>query len=369
MARKKQPRYDRRKRGTGSIRHKPGRAQPWEAEWRHDDATREYRGFSSRSEAAAWLDELAAKRERGQDTTAGAQSFSTFIQKWLLIKQTKGVAAKTMHTYQFYAETASGQIGKLRIDCLTLEHMEALLAYLIGAKFQNTHALFGMLGQAFKYARASSLRWMTVDPLDGLEIPPVQRRKNQILTVAQRAHLLELAREEHDPDVPLLPLWHLYSRLGLRKGEGIALMWVDVDWENKILRVDESITNVGADNPRGSTKNRQIRLVPLPDDILTMLADLRRWQQRRGVFGAIFVDAQGETVTPQHVQYRWVLLRKRAGFAKTTIHDLRHTALTILALAGVPENVRMALAGHRSTQMADLYSNHASVEDIRRFVG
>lgn len=369
MARKAK-RDPRRKPGTGTIRHKKGRAEPWEAEWTHDDGRHEYRGFQWRAAAAAWLDELTAKRARGQDTTAGGKTFKTFFLEWLAIKATK-IGAKTAHTYKFYGEVASGegQIENIRIDTLTLEHMERLLTNLMRAKFQNVHELFGVLGQAFAYARRPSLRWMTVDPLDGLELPHIERRQNQVLTEAHRAHLLDVARDEHDPTVPLLPLWHLYARFGLRKGEGIALEWRDVDWERKTLTVDESVTNVGADNPRGKTKTRRTRVIPLSDDMIDLLRAHQAAQRQRGIFPSIFVDAIGETVTPQHVQYRWSLLRKRAGCPKTTLHDLRHTCLYLLALQGVPDNIRMALAGHSTTDMATLYAHHASVEDVRKFVG
>lgn len=38
-------------------------------------------------------------------------------------------------------------------------------------------------------------------------------------------------------------------------------------------------------------------------------------------------------------------------------HDLRHTALTKMAEAGVPERVMMALAGHLSRAMLERYSH------------
>jgi integrase len=369
MARKTK-REPRRKPGTGTIRHKPARTAPWEAEWQHAGGDREYRGFQSRQAATTWLDGLVEKREKHQDTTGGAQLFRDFIQRWLAIKvEVDDIAPKTLLTYKFYAELASGTFGDVRIDSLTLEHMQRLMAKLNRGNYKCTGAVFRQLSRAFAYARSPSLQWMAVNPLEGLKIPAVKQRENKVLTQKQRAKLLEIAAIEHDPDVPLLPLWHLYSRLAFRKGEGIALNWTDIDWEAKTITIDESITNVGPDNPRGETKGRRIRIAPLPDDIAGLLQAHQTAQRKRGIFPAIFVGKNGEPVTPQHVQYRWSLLRKKAGCTDTTLHDLRHTALYLMALDGVPENVRMALAGHASTDMSKLYANHASVEDVRRFLG
>jgi len=272
-----------------------------------------------------------------------------------------------MLSNKFYAEVACGQIGDVRIDTLTLEHMEKLCAYLVKAKFQNIRALFSMLGQAFKYARAPSLKWMADDPLDGLDIPKVKRRPNQVLSEAQRAHMLDVAAQTDDPRCPLLPIWHLYSRFGLRKGEGIALEWRDVDWVNNTLTIDESISNVGPDNLRGETKTGRTRVIPLPADMMALLKAHQLAQP--GLFRAVFTGRDGDVVTPQHVQYRWSLLRKAAKCPQTTIHDLRHTCLYLLGLAGVPENIRMALAGHSTLDMARLYADHATIEDVRRHVG
>lgn len=57
----------------------------------------------------------------------------------------------------------------------------------------------------------------------------MERRKGVALTQAQRAHLLTCAAVEDDSMIPLCPLWPLYSRLGLRKGEGLGVGWSDIN--------------------------------------------------------------------------------------------------------------------------------------------
>jgi hypothetical protein len=49
-------------------------------------------------------------------------------------------------------------------------------------------------------------------------------------------------------------------------------------------------------------------------------------------------------------------LRKRAGVQRR-LHDLRHTAETKMAEAGVPESTMLALLGHMSRAMMDRYSH------------
>lgn len=78
--------------------------------------------------------------------------------------------------------------------------------------------------------------------------------------------------------------------------------------------------------------------------------------------------ATGEPLKADIIRHRWGRI-KQAASVSTTIHGLRHTALTILALDGVPENVRMALGGHATEDMARLYANHATIEDVRKAIG
>jgi integrase len=63
--------------------------------------------------------------------------------------------------------------------------------------------------------------------------------------------------------------------------------------------------------------------------------------------------------------------KAEAGALPTALtpHCLRHTALTLLALAGVPANARMALSGHSTNKMDELYTSHAAIEDVRRAIG
>jgi len=52
----------------------------------------------------------------------------------------------------------------------------------------------------------------------------------------------------------------------------------------------------------------------------------------------------------------WGSIRAEAGVT-CRLHDLRHTALTKMAEAGVPESTMMALAGHMSRAMLERYSH------------
>jgi integrase len=53
----------------------------------------------------------------------------------------------------------------------------------------------------------------------------------------------------------------------------------------------------------------------------------------------------------------WRSLRKAAGLPTLRFHDLRHTCITKLAEAGVPDHVLMSISGHISPEMIKHYAH------------
>jgi integrase len=53
----------------------------------------------------------------------------------------------------------------------------------------------------------------------------------------------------------------------------------------------------------------------------------------------------------------WRSLAKNAGLPGLRFHDLRHSAITKLAEAGVPDQTLMSIAGHVSRSMLEHYSH------------
>jgi integrase len=60
----------------------------------------------------------------------------------------------------------------------------------------------------------------------------------------------------------------------------------------------------------------------------------------------------------------WRNLRPKAGLPKLRFHDLRHTIITELAEAGVPDHVMESISGHLSRRIVEHYS-HERIEAKR----
>lgn len=384
MAPKKKPvKQPRRKPGTGAIRHKRGRALPFEASFPIGDKEYRYEYLATALEAAAHLDRLTADRDSAKtprNIAKGSQSVQIFLTAWLNIKEAH-VSAKTYQDYTYQCRLAIGKIGTYRLDQVDRHAADTMLASFAKEGYRNVAQMRMVLRQAFDYALDND--YIGRNPFQKATAPRTKHKKKIALTEQQRAALLEAARIEYG--MPLEPLWHLESRMAFRRGETLGLMWSDIDFEKGTITIQRQRTTVGnetitKDAPKGDKDGDKIRTVPVYPDILEILKLFRLDQRKRKLAdidwkdtGFVFVGDHGQPPAANRVNKR---LKKLIEVVNTTApallpteltpHSLRHTALTLLALAGVPANIRKALSGHSTAKMDELYTSHAQVEDVRR---
>lgn len=388
MARKKAA---RRKPGTGAIRHRPGRALPFEASFPLAGAPARYHSFRSYEDAAAWLDSLVIDRDtHKRDLAGGSMLVQDYLPMWLELRRGH-VSPKTMQAYQYYCEYACGEggLGRLRMDEVSAIIGQRMVNRLAADGFQNTAQLKGTLYQAFRYA-CNVLEYVRKNVFVDVSVPPIERKEGIALTKTERDRMLVAAVQDDAAPLrrkgerasappPLLPLWHLTSRLAFRLGETDALRWDHIDLDAATVTIAATRGRLGARHIEGKTKTKKPRTVPLPDDIADLLRAHRATQMRAALShgwrwseaGYVFADDRtGAPIAVDHIRYRWGRIKRAAKLpGDMTVHHLRVTALTILALDGTPASVRKALSGHSTARMDEHYTSHAALEDVRRALG
>jgi integrase len=378
--RKKPAKPARRKPGTGAIRFKRGRERPYEAGFKLSNGETRYEYFSTAEEAAAHLDQLVAERDNAEaprNIAKGSQSVIQFLTAWLQIKAAH-VSAKTLQDYKYQCDLAAGEIGRYRIDQVDLMMADTMLATFARQGYKNVAQMRMVLKQAFDYAEENN--YIKKNPFRKSTAPATKHKKRVVLNERQRAALLEAAAALEDAALPLAPLWHLYSRLAFRRGEGLGLRWADIDFDAATITVAQQRTTVGSQTitkeaPKGGED--KVRIIPVPLDLLDMLHAHQKAQIKRAaadpewqLTGLVFVGEHGRPPAAYTVNRRLDKLIEHAGLPRDLVpHGLRHTALTLLALAGVPANVRKALSGHSTAKMDEHYTSHAALEDVRRALG
>lgn len=193
------------------------------------------------------------------------------------------------------------------------------------------------------------LHWLHFNPVQGVQKLELKNARVRYLTKEERESLLNVCHKRH----PLLYPWVLMAiSTGMRKGELLALTWKDIDFDRKILRVEQS-------------KNGDKRSVPLTGRAFELLKEMHG--KRHPASQLIFARADGQAA--MELKKHWEAAVKEAGLENFRFHDLRHTAATYLLEAGATLPELSAILGHRSIQMVKRYAhladNHA-VEVVER---
>jgi len=140
---------------------------------------------------------------------------------------------------------------------------------------------------------------------------------------------------------------------GMRREEIVALEWDDVDLEGATITVRNKPTHL--------TKNRRERVQPLVSEAVEML---REWQKDHE--GArLFASRDGEQVGPAMLR-RFKQMTRAAGIGECTLHDLRRSFVSHLAMAGIGAQTVRRLVGHASIATTDRYYTHILPDTLRQ---
>lgn len=372
------PKRERRKRGSGTIQ----RQRDGSYIARTSDQARSGRfpkGQEGYRQAEDALDLWNRALTAGRDPNDSRMRFRDFLNIWLTdVCAPPKVQYATQEFYARHCGYATTYIGDMPLELVDEKELE---------RMQNKLAADGLSARSVNHVRAVlrnalnvAKRWKLIADNPASNIPewPVDEDQGHVLTPAQVAVFL------HAVDgLRLSALYHVALTLGLRRGELLALRWVDFDGD--VLHVEQTIKEGEGRKPViGIVKSRKARDLPLSADLEARLgarkqedtAEARIAQQRAAekaarqgepipivrwnTAGLIFCSEVGTPLLLPNFNrsFRWLVTRinkqlKQAGADASLLlpsdlspHDLRRTALTDLAAHGEAKAVQ-GIAGHQ----------------------
>jgi len=150
------------------------------------------------------------------------------------------------------------------------------------------------------------------------------------------------------------PVWTLALFTGCRSGELYALKWSDIDLENRTISINKSWSSK---NGFTSTKNQKSRIVPISEELLTFLKELKL-----KVGGRDFVLPHLTEWTRGDAAKVTKKFCKSLGLSCIRFHDLRATFITNLLARGESLARVMAIVGHSDMETTNVYLRKAGIE-------
>lgn len=150
--------------------------------------------------------------------------------------------------------------------------------------------------------------------------------------------------------------------LGLRPGEIFGLQWDDWDAEAKTLHVRRQAAETSGKVEIKPPKTAAgIRSILLPAEVSDALALRRAAALKEGLASAPWIVPNrtgGVTRRSNFANRHWGPLLDRAGVPRRGLHQMRHTAATMLLNGGVPITLVARILGHeRPSTTLDVYGH------------
>jgi integrase len=202
-------------------------------------------------------------------------------------------------------------------------------------------------------SRAIGHKWSALWP----KVRKLEERKEvgRALSPEEERRLLDVVGAQSSPNrsQTLATFIRVALLTGMRAGEITSITWGQVDLERQVLTVGKAKSAAGTG-----------RQIPMNRDLFAVFSMHSAWFTKRFgqaqpchylfPFGKPTPNDPSKPITD--VTGAWKALRKAAG-VQCRLHDLRHTAATKMAEAGVPESTMLALMGHMSRAMLERYSH------------
>lgn len=241
-------------------------------------------------------------------------------------------------------------LGGIELEAVTPEDVQrVLLSAADRSGARTAQAVHALLRAVFRRAvRSRRLQWSPVDAVDRPQHVPVPG-------VAMSSEDFTAALPWITDDIAL----SLALLAGLRRGEIAGLQWGDVDLPGRMLHIRRTRQRVGG------------RIVTQPPKSAAGVRDVPICVELAPILRAAYRLAPSSWVirtAPEAIDRRWQRIQQRCVQLSRhyRLHDLRHTYVSRLLLAGAVPRVVQYVAGHSSLDITMRVYAHVTPDDARR---
>jgi len=330
----------------------------------------------TRHEVARDLTKALRNQQRGININPERQTVGTFLTRWLeTIK--RDVAPATYVSYEAIVRLhLAPALGKIPLAKLEAHHIQQLKQDKLDAIRETGPGVCkpveGQPAPAPRRLSGSTVRYclvvlrMALDQACKLDLvprnvaalvdfPKVEHAEIEPYSPEQAQRLIEAAKAHR-----LGALFSVALAVGLRKGEALALKWSAIDFERGTLAVRLALQRVKMPGEKKGQlvlkepKRSSRRTINLPQVCISALLQHRtRQKQEHCLAGSrwkeadyVFTTGIGTPLEPRNLERAYRQVLATAGLHHVRIHDLRHTAATLLLTQGVHPRAVMELLGH-----------------------
>lgn len=343
----------------GNRCSRKGRCEcPWEASvYSKRDGKKIRKTFPTRAAARIWRDDALGAVRKGAMSAPTSVTVKEAGDAWLARARAGASLTRSGDPYKpsalrAYADAlrlrVNPAIGPTRLSELRAIDLKRLLVNPLIAEGRSASNIgVTLLPLRAIYREAIEEGIVAVNPTAGLKLPRVRSRRDRIATPDECEKLLAVLA------VADRRIWATAMYAGLRRGELMALHVEDVDLRGGVIRVcrgwDAQVGEI-------ATKSRKGRKVPIASALRSYLAEhmlALSWRE-----GLLFGSAPAVPFCNRTLAERADRAWERAGLSRITLHECRHTYVSLMIAAGVNAKALSEYMGHSKIAVTmDLYGH------------
>jgi integrase len=304
-----------------------------------------------------------------------------FLVDWINDRE-QDMKRNTWQQYQPYLDVAIDTLGNYRLSKLRVVHVGELLEKFDSPSRANKmrNIMRAALNDAMRQQlvtvnvaahtrprggteRSKPLVWSKAREAEWRKDPDAPRPSPSMVWRVDhvRAFLAATADDE------LLPLWHLMAHTGARRGEALGLQWDDIDAEASCASLERAIVctpeGIVVSTPKTQSGARTIALTQTTLDVLARHREkmVERYGDDTSTPPWVFPHPDGGVLDPNLVRKHFARAVKAANLPPIRLHDLRHTAASLMLAAGVDMKTVSETLGHSRINVT--MDTYASVYD------
>lgn len=262
------------------------------------------------------------------------------------------------NTVRLFLESL-GDLAKQPVRGLTPRHIEAFMSRRIDSGVAPKTVIVDIKTLSSGLRRAEAFGIIDKNPVPAVKLPKNVSTEREVFVSEDVQKLVQAAPNQ---DWQTLILTGFY--FGARLGDCVSMRWENIDTTNGLLVYHQKKTGKKV-------------VVPLHMHFIRHLGHISTTNAE----GFLCPTLAGKTPGGKHgLSEGFKRIVKRAGldlmivqgkgkrkFARRTFHSLRHSFNSVLANAGISEEVRMRLTGHSSRETHAKYT-HINVEPLKHAI-
>ena len=318
--------------------------------------------------------EMAAQRKKSaqhvraafaqifQDTYQETMSIATsrsYADQWLETKKPE-TARATLHSYSITISAFLDFLGSKADRDLSEVARADLIAFRnsLAGKLSSTsiNRYISVLRMLFKTAKRDG--YVLENPVEFVELVKNDRNEGRrAFTIPEIKAVLTIA----DPEWQSLIKFGLYT--GQRLGDLASLTWANIDLEHQEIHLTTRKTGKRLRIPLSDALHSHILKLPHSNSQEAPLHprsfEILERQGRSAFLSNQFTDLLGKAGlrTKRNHQSQGIGLNAKRAESRLSFHSLRHTAVSLLKDAGIPQAAVQELIGHQSASMSQLYTH------------